>query len=294
MTSMTSRINVSRNGSTYSSPPSSFIPCISPYEPSVAHAFAWTMSSYGSTCKKLGITRQPMRAWKKTNLKKALLCTYEGATPVLSHSASDRLHAFRYTSLHRSKSVMDFFENQSHFTVPEPWLHSAIPNMHHTNVVQYDTNSALIGINTLSSYTCTNSMQDFLPGTYSPDWTESITGLGGKKQDTTGIGTVHWLIRDDDGALHKFILPNVWFIPSNPIYILSQLRLAEDLQDKYHKGTGKEQWQARRSYSGMDVGTSKLFATTCTPNVNYCPPSQESMPSTNSRKSGTIVSHTSP
>jgi hypothetical protein len=128
---------------------------------------------------------------------------------VLSCSASDRLHAFRYTSLHKSKSIVDFFENQNHFTVPKPWLHSAIPNTHHTNVVQYDTDSVLIGINTLSSYTCTNSMQDFLPGTYSLDQTESIMGLGSTKQDTTGIGTVRWLIRVDDGALHEFILPNV-------------------------------------------------------------------------------------
>jgi hypothetical protein len=157
-TIMTLQINASRNGSTYSSPPSSFIPCISPYEPSIAHAFAWTTSSYGTTRKKLGIARWSTRAQKKTNLKKALLCAYEGAANVLSHSASDRLHAFRYTSLHKSKSIVDFFENQNHFTVPEPWLHLAIPNMHHTNVVQYDINSVLIGINTLSSYTCTNSM----------------------------------------------------------------------------------------------------------------------------------------
>jgi hypothetical protein len=239
MTIMTLRINASHNGSTYSSQPSSFIPCISPYEPSMAHAFAWTMSSYRSTHKKLGITRWPMRAWKKTNFKKALLCTYKGAAHVLSHSASDRLQAFRYTSLHRSKSVVDFFENQSHFTVPKPWLHSAILNTHHTNVVQYDTGSVLIGINKLSSYMCTNSMQDFLPGTYSPDRTKSITGLGGPNQDTTGIGTVCWLIQDDNGALHEFILPNVWFIPSNPICILSPQCLAKDLQDEYHKGTGK-------------------------------------------------------
>jgi hypothetical protein len=104
---------------------------------------------------------------------------------------------------------MDFLKNQNHFSVPEPWLHSAILNMHHTNIVQYDTNSALISINTLSSYMCTNSMQDFMSGTYSPEWTESITGLSGMKQETTGIGTVRWLIRDDNGALHEFILPNV-------------------------------------------------------------------------------------
>jgi hypothetical protein len=80
--------------------------------------------------------------------------------------------------------------------------------MHHTNVVQYDTNSVLIGIDMLSIYTCTKSMQDFMPGTYSPDRTKSITGLGGTKQDTTGIGTIRWLIRDDNRALHEFILPN--------------------------------------------------------------------------------------
>jgi hypothetical protein len=127
---------------------------------------------------------------------------------------------------------MDFFENQNHFTVPEPWLHSAIPNTHHTNVVQYNTDSVLIGINTLSSYTCTNSMQDFLPRRYSPDQTESITGLGGMTQDMTGIGTVRWLIRDNDGALHEFILPHVQFIPSNPICILSPQCLGKDLQDE--------------------------------------------------------------
>jgi hypothetical protein len=83
----------------------------------------------------------------------------------------------RYTSLHRSKLVLDFFENQSHVAVPKLWLHSAIPNTHHTNIVRYNTNSVLISIDMLSSYTCTNSMQDFLPGTYSPDQTKSITGL---------------------------------------------------------------------------------------------------------------------
>jgi hypothetical protein len=64
-------------------------------------------------------------------------------------------------------------------------------------------------------------------------------GLGGTKQITTGIGTACWLIRDDDRALHKFILPNIRFIPNNPICILSPQCLADDLQDKYHKGTGK-------------------------------------------------------
>jgi hypothetical protein len=62
---------------------------------------------------------------------------------------------------------------------------------------------------------------------------------GSTKQDTTGIGTIRWLIQDDNGALHEFILPNVWFIPSNPICILSPQCLAEDLQDEYHKGTGE-------------------------------------------------------
>jgi hypothetical protein len=105
----------------------------------------------------------------------------------LQGSRSRALPQRRYTSLHKSKSVVDFFENQNPFSVPEPWLHSAIPNMHHTNVLQYNTNSALISIDMLSSYMCTNSMQDFLPGTYSPYQTESITGLGSTKQDTTGI-----------------------------------------------------------------------------------------------------------
>jgi hypothetical protein len=82
-----------------------------------------------------------MQALKKANLKKALLCAYKGAAHVLSRSASDRLHAFQYTSLDRSNSVMDFFKNQNHLTVPKPWLHSAIPNMHHTNIVQYNTDS---------------------------------------------------------------------------------------------------------------------------------------------------------
>jgi hypothetical protein len=134
---MPSRINASCNGSTYSSPPSSFIPHISPYEPSIAHAFAWTMSSHGTTHKKLGISRRPMRAQKKTNLKEALLCAYEGAAHAISCNASNRLHTFRYSNLHNSKSVVDFFKNQNHFSVPEPWLHLAILNTPHTNVVQY-------------------------------------------------------------------------------------------------------------------------------------------------------------
>jgi hypothetical protein len=144
---------------------------------------------------------------------------------------------------------MDFFKNQNQFSVPEPWLHLAIPNTHRTNIVQYDTGSALIGIDMLSSYTCTNSMQDFMSRTYSPEWTESITGLGGTKQETTGIGTVRWLIRDNNGALHEFILPNIQFIPNNPICILSPQCLAEDLQDEYHKGTGEM----------MTVGKMVLF-----------------------------------
>jgi hypothetical protein len=134
------------------SPPSRFIPRISPYEPSIAHMFAWTTRLYGTTRKKRGISQRPMQARKKTNLKKALLCAYKGAAHALSRNASDRLHAFRYSNLHNSKLVVDFFENQSHFIVPEPWLQSAIPNTHHTNIVQYDTDSVLIGIDMLSSY----------------------------------------------------------------------------------------------------------------------------------------------
>jgi hypothetical protein len=132
---------------------------------------------------------------------------------------------------------MDFFGNQNHFTVPKPWLHLAIPNTHHTNVVQYDTDSALIGIDTLSSYTCTSSMQDFLPGTYSPDQTESITGLVSTNKTRRALEPSVGSSETMTG--HSMSSYFLMFGSSKAIPFASYPRNAEDLQDEYQKGTGK-------------------------------------------------------
>jgi len=54
----------------------------------------------------------------------------------------------------------------------------------------------------------------------------NIKGIGGKNQ-ITEMGTVCWIIEDDQGKPHKIIIPGTYYNPKSPYHLLSPQHWAQ-------------------------------------------------------------------
>ena len=84
--------------------------------------------------------------------------------------------------------------------------------------LQWDTDSHLIGIDTMSTACMTNDAKDFV-GTVTAV-SRSIRGLKGSTK-VTKMGTVRWSITDDLGETHILNIKNVFLCETLPFRILS-------------------------------------------------------------------------
>ncbi len=204
------------------------------------HNFYWSPQTWGQYRRFAGLrpnkprTRKPLLTSLQLRLRSLLLVILLGLTSVAvagldiiqQHQADRRYHQLhtmleaRSTPLHRSLSCC---------------YHAATENA----TLSFDTDSALIGIDTMSSYSVTNSKSDFIDGTFDPTNRDEIECFGGHSAWTEGKGTVEWVITDDNDVRHAFRIRDVAYVPSNPLRLLSPQHLARQLDDKYQDGTGE-------------------------------------------------------
>jgi GAG-pre-integrase domain len=101
-------------------------------------------------------------------------------------------------------------------------------NSNHTNL-KFDTDSYLIGIDNYASASMANSETDFINPPIEVNL--KIKGINGNLH-TTKVGTVRWMIQDDNGCTHRFDIPGTYLVPDLPIRLLSPQHVAKEMMKR--------------------------------------------------------------
>jgi hypothetical protein len=93
---------------------------------------------------------------------------------------------------------------------------------------RYDSDSFILAIDNCSSRCITNSMVDFI----APPTAVSITvkGIGGDCM-ATYVGTVQWMIEDEHGVVHEWLIPNTYYNKQSPYRLLSPQHWAQEQRE---------------------------------------------------------------
>jgi hypothetical protein len=90
--------------------------------------------------------------------------------------------------------------------------------------MDFNTDSFNILIDNCCSHTLTNDISDYIePPVKSP---VRVRGYNGST-NSTKVGTVKWKIKDDNGKVHNFILPNTYYSSSVETRLLSPQHWAQ-------------------------------------------------------------------
>jgi hypothetical protein len=90
--------------------------------------------------------------------------------------------------------------------------------------MEFDTDSFDILIDNCCNYTLTNDINDYIePPVKSSVRVRSYNG----STNSTKVGTVKWKIKDDNGKVHNFILPNTYYSSSAETRLLSPQHWAQ-------------------------------------------------------------------
>jgi hypothetical protein len=90
--------------------------------------------------------------------------------------------------------------------------------------LNFDTDSYDILIDNCCSHTLTNDIKDYIEPPIKSE--VRVRGYNGST-DSTMVGTVKWKIKDDNGKVHNFILPNTYYSPSVETRLLSPQHWAQ-------------------------------------------------------------------
>jgi hypothetical protein len=96
----------------------------------------------------------------------------------------------------------------------------------HDNLVNFDSDSKEIIIDTGASATFTMSKSDFI--SYTP-YKGKVQGLGAMR--IIGKGTVRYHVLDDNGNKIQILISNAYHIPTLPIRLISPQQLAQQSRD---------------------------------------------------------------
>lgn len=98
----------------------------------------------------------------------------------------------------------------------------------------FDTDASFVVCdNSANTHIC-NDKNMFV--TFKSTTSGMVATIGGKMNKPSGIGTVEWKWKDDEGASHTERLEDVLYFPTSPINIMSVTAFAEQLGDE--EGTG--------------------------------------------------------
>ena len=73
-----------------------------------------------------------------------------------------------------------------------------------------------------------------------------VATIGGQKNAATGMGTVCWTWKDDNGKKHTYDIEDALYFPSSPVNILSVTSFAAQLNDD--DGTGIDTKRSRSTF----------------------------------------------
>ena len=85
-------------------------------------------------------------------------------------------------------------------------------------IPQWDTDSGLVGIDNRCSGCMSHLPEDFV-GDLRP-CSRIIKGFGGTCHFIVQQGTLKWHWEDDNGKVHKFVIPNSYYIPEGGVRLL--------------------------------------------------------------------------
>ena len=97
------------------------------------------------------------------------------------------------------------------------------------SIHQWDTDSGLIDIDNRCS-ACMSHMSDDVVGELQ-DYKRTIQGIGGQNHCNVHIGTLKWHWEDDQGKIHKFIIPHSYYAPEGGVRLLLTQHWAQTQQD---------------------------------------------------------------
>ena len=90
-----------------------------------------------------------------------------------------------------------------------------------------------------------------------------VATIGWRGHAPSGVGTVKWSWKDDDGTTHEYLIPNVLYFPQFPVNILSVTEFAKQLDNE--QGTGIDTKHLR---SRFYWNKNKYSLTICHPESN--------------------------
>ena len=106
------------------------------------------------------------------------------------------------------------------------------------NKISFDSDSFEIGVDNRCSYTMTNNPNDFV-GPIKPCEKSYVRGIKGLVK-VNGIGTIQWLITDDDGNTHEISIKNSLLVKLIGGRLLSPQHWAQVADDNYLEQDGTE------------------------------------------------------
>lgn len=77
------------------------------------------------------------------------------------------------------------------------------------------------GFEDFSNSCTTNNMRDFVPGTFVQKRVFLCDVMGSILRPAAGYGTVRWILTDDNGTSHTWIIKNVLYFPGDTFRVLS-------------------------------------------------------------------------
>ena len=106
------------------------------------------------------------------------------------------------------------------------------------NVTRFDTDSAPVGIDNRCTGCISHVSQDFIGPLRETN--RPIKGFGGSRTEGVKVGTLAWKWEDDEGATHRFLIPNSFYVPSGQVRLLSPQHWAQSqrkrkVKDPAHK-----------------------------------------------------------
>src|SRR5210317_790954 len=118
----------------------------------------------------------------------------------------------------------------------------------HENIARFDTDSGKVGVDSRCSACISHYKPDFVGKLIKVR--RAIKGYGGVRYFDVWKGTICWKWADDDGILHRFLIPNSYYIPQGGSRLLSPQHFAktqlkksgvrdiQDLPQQIKKGIG--------------------------------------------------------
>ena len=104
----------------------------------------------------------------------------------------------------------------------------------------FNSDSVVIHVDNCASRCITNDRTDFIK---TPKQVVGrVKGMGSNNVSVQGIGTIKWVIDDDNGRKHEFLIPGSLYIPDSPARLFSPQHWAQEQKDNSPLANGT--WQA--------------------------------------------------